>query len=174
MDTPRFLITMYTGIGDAVSVGLSAVDQIIKNDPQAYGKIDVLCDVLQAQIVEYDPRIHTIISVSKMLFPPPEVTAWLKGIIMNTELAKLVHFLQNREYEAVFPGMFAPGLHCRLDAHVMYPSLFKLGREFLALRAQMDRPMRTIVRQMVNRSFDKNLPGSAVEEIPLYISSEHI
>ena len=42
-DTPRFLITLDRGIGDADLVGLSAVDQIIQNDPAAYGKIDILC-----------------------------------------------------------------------------------------------------------------------------------
>ena len=31
-DVPRFLVTMYKGIGDAVMVGLSAVDQIIKDE----------------------------------------------------------------------------------------------------------------------------------------------
>lgn len=39
---PHFLVTMYKGIGDAVMVGLSAIDQIIKDDPEANGKIDVL------------------------------------------------------------------------------------------------------------------------------------
>ncbi len=40
-DTPRFLITLDGGIGDTVLAGLSAIDQIIKNDPAAYGKIDI-------------------------------------------------------------------------------------------------------------------------------------
>lgn len=44
----RFLILMPMGIGDAVAMGLSAIDQIVKNDPVAYGKIDVACNHLQA------------------------------------------------------------------------------------------------------------------------------
>src|SRR5206468_3617849 len=40
IDNPIFLVTMYKGIGDAVLVGLSFLDQIIKEYPQAFGKID--------------------------------------------------------------------------------------------------------------------------------------
>ena len=42
----RFLVMMAMGIGDAVAVGLSAIDQIIKNEPEANGKIDVVCNDL--------------------------------------------------------------------------------------------------------------------------------
>ena len=57
----RFLVMMAMGIGDAVAVGLSAIDQIIKNEPETSGKIDVACNDLQADIFRFDPRIHTII-----------------------------------------------------------------------------------------------------------------
>jgi ADP-heptose:LPS heptosyltransferase len=67
-DHARFLILMPTGIGSAVAVGLSAVDQIIRNDPAAYGKIDVVCNDLQADIFRYDPRIHEIIYVDRRFF----------------------------------------------------------------------------------------------------------
>ena len=59
----RFLVMMAMGIGDAVAVGLSAIDQIIKNEPETDGKIDVVCNDLQADIFRFDPRIHTIICV---------------------------------------------------------------------------------------------------------------
>jgi hypothetical protein len=49
VDTPRFLITLDKGIGDTAIVGLSAIDQIIQNDPAAFGKIDVLCNPIQSQ-----------------------------------------------------------------------------------------------------------------------------
>jgi hypothetical protein len=49
VDTPRFLITLDKGIGDIAIVGLSAIDQIIQNDPAAYGKIDILCNPIQSQ-----------------------------------------------------------------------------------------------------------------------------
>ena len=67
-DHARFLILMPPGIGGAVAVGLSAVDQIIRNDPAAYGKIDVVCNDLQADIFRYDPRIHEIIYVDRRFF----------------------------------------------------------------------------------------------------------
>src|SRR5690349_9784598 len=44
IDNALFLVTMYKGIGDAVLVGLSFVDQIIKEEPRAFGKIDILCN----------------------------------------------------------------------------------------------------------------------------------
>src|SRR5947207_7188593 len=53
-DLPLFLVTMYKGIGDAVLVGLSFVDHIIKEDPHAFGKIDILCNSVQAVIFEHD------------------------------------------------------------------------------------------------------------------------
>ena len=59
--TSRFLVMMAMGIGDAVAVGLSAIDQIVKNEPEADGKIDVVCNDLQSDIFRYDPRINTII-----------------------------------------------------------------------------------------------------------------
>jgi ADP-heptose:LPS heptosyltransferase len=65
-DTPRFLITLDRGIGDAVVIGLSVVEQIIENDPTAFGKIDVLCNKLQAQIFQYDPRINRVIPSGQM------------------------------------------------------------------------------------------------------------
>src|SRR6516165_6404482 len=53
IDYPLFLVTMYKGIGDAVLVGSSFIDQIIKEDPQAFGKIDILCNSIQAEIFEH-------------------------------------------------------------------------------------------------------------------------
>ncbi len=52
-DHSRFLGLM--PIGDAVTVGLSATDQIIKNEPAAYGNIDVVCNNVQADVFRRDP-----------------------------------------------------------------------------------------------------------------------
>ena len=43
-DNPLYFVTMYKGIGDAVLVGLDFCHQIVKEDPQALGRIDVLCN----------------------------------------------------------------------------------------------------------------------------------
>lgn len=174
-DTPRFLVTMYVGIGDAVASGLSMVDQIIENDADAYGKIDVLCNSIQAEIFEDDPRINRVIPTSNILISPPEVTLWLKGIMMDSEATKLISFLRKRRYEAVFPGVFTPALYSRLRSRVIYPNVVELGKIFFALRAQVDMPMSKIARQIINRSFGKSIPTSTItEEVPLYISSEQV
>jgi ADP-heptose:LPS heptosyltransferase len=62
----RFLVMMPMGIGDAVAVGLSTIDQI-KNDPEAYGRIDVACNDLQADIFRHDPRINSIICIDSSI-----------------------------------------------------------------------------------------------------------
>ena len=174
-DTPRYLVTMYVGIGDAVVVGLGAVDQLIQNDPAAYGKIDVLCNNVQAELFAHDPRVNRVIEASRILFPPPEVTSWLKGIFPNAEAAQLMQFLHDRHYQAVVSGMFAPGLYARLQTHVIEPMLWQLGGDFLALRKLQDRPMSKIIRRAVNRSFGLSTPFSELSEtIPLYLSSAHL
>src|ERR1700730_1395320 len=80
-DTPVYLLTMYKGIGDSVAFGLSAIDQILQNDPSAAGKIDVLCNHIQAEIFEHDPRVNRIIRASEKLFNKPELTNWLQGVL---------------------------------------------------------------------------------------------
>jgi ADP-heptose:LPS heptosyltransferase len=174
-DAPRFLVTVYTGIGDAVAVGLSAIDQIIENDPEARGKIDVLCNPIQAELFAHDPRVNRIIQVSRSLFPPPSLIAWLYSGFTDPEANRVVHFLRSRQYEAVLPGIFAPIFYRRLQSRIMYPRLWKLVKYFLALRALKDIPMSKIVRQIVNRFFGKDMPMSALSEnIPLYIPSTQI
>jgi len=106
---PRFLILMPMGIGDAVTVGLSATDQIIKNEPEAYGNIDVVCNNVQADIFRHDPRINSIIGVDSSIFATPHIRTWVKGIILKPEAIKLIHLLHSRHYEAAFPGTCLPG-----------------------------------------------------------------
>ncbi len=174
-DTPRFLVTLDVGIGDAVAVGLSVVDQIIENDPEAYGKIDVLCNPIQSQIFEYDPRINRVIQTEKVFFPGSRVTQWLRGIFLDAEATSLIHFLRCRRYEAIFPSIIAPGLYWRLHSHLMYPNLFKLVKDLLTLRTPSDLSLRGMVRQMVNRYFGKDVPSSELtDEVSLYIDSEHL
>jgi hypothetical protein len=163
------------GIGDAVAVGLSAVDQIVENDPLAAGAIDVLCNELQAQIFEYDPRINRIIETSKVFFPGTHISQWLRGIPLDPEAAHVVHFLRQRGYEAIFPSIVAPGLYFRLHSHIIYPHRFEMTGNLLALRRQADIHVSTIVRQMVKHYFRKTpSPVSRDKDMLLYISSEHV
>lgn len=174
-DTPRFLVTLDVGIGDAVAVGLRAVEQIIENDPLATGAIDVLCNDLQAQVFAYDPRINRIIETNKVFFPGIHMSQWLRGITLDSEAAQVVHFLRQRYYEAVFPSVMAPGLYFRLNAHIMYPRLFEMGRNFLEPRRRVDIHESTIIKHMVNHYFKKtNLGIIQNKNIFLYISSKHV
>ena len=174
-DTPRFLVTLDVGIGDAVAVGLSAVDQIVENDPLAVGTIDVLCNRLQAQIFACDPRINRIIETSKVFFPGTQISQWLRGILLDPEAARVVHFLRQRRYKAIFPSIVAPGLYFRLHSHIMYPRLTEMVRNFLALRKQAQIHLSTIVKRMVDYYFRKSASGvSQDQNIPLYLSSRHV
>lgn len=174
-DVPRFLVTMYKGIGDAVMVGLSAIDQIIKDEPEANGKIDVLCNSVQAEIFERDPRIHRIILADTSLFPSSEMMMCLQGIKLDASALELIHFLQDRHYAAVFATMFAPGFYLRLHTPIVFPNLFELVKDFFAIRRQVDVPMSKITRRMVSRHFGYKTPMAEVpDEIPLYIGSEQV
>ena len=173
--TPRYLITLDRGIGDTVLVGLSAVDQIIQNDPAAYGKIDVLCTPLQSQIFAYDPRINRVIQTDNKFSAGPRVTEWLRGINLDAEAAQIIHFLQSRRYEAVLPTIVAPGLYLRLHSHLMYPQVFKLTKNLLQHGSPSDLPMRKFIRQMVNNYFGRDIPASELrDEVLLYLDTQQI
>lgn len=175
VDEPRYLVTMYVGIGDAVTVGLSAVEQIIRNDHSASGSIDVLCNDVQAELFQYDPRINRIIEAQRILFPPPEVATWLKGVVMDEHTVRVVRFLRERRYGAVFPGIFAPAFFYRLHAPVMYPYLWKLGKDMLSLRSFADMPIGDVARQIVNRYFYDRLPAPLFDEATtLYVSEKNV
>jgi ADP-heptose:LPS heptosyltransferase len=174
-DTARFLITLDKGIGDALLVGLSAVDQIILNDPKAYGKIDILCSSLQSQFFEYDPRINRVIQTDKIFNCGPKITEWLRGISLDSESAQVIHFLQSRCYEAILPAIVAPGLYLRLHTHLMYPQVFKLAKNLLLKGSPSDIPMRKFIRQMVNKYFGKDIPASQIHnDVLLYMDTQHI
>jgi hypothetical protein len=174
-DSARFLITLDKGIGDALLVGLSAVDQIIYNDQKAYGKIDILCTPLQSQIFEYDPRINRVIQTDLYFSSGLYVTEWLLGISLDSESARIIHFLKSRYYEAILPAIVAPGFYLRLHSHLMYPQVFKLAKNLLLHGAPSDIPMRKFVRQTVNKYFCRDIPASELgDEVLLYLDTRHI
>ncbi|HJT56892.1 MAG TPA: hypothetical protein VJ761_10375 [Ktedonobacteraceae bacterium] len=171
----RFLILMPFGIGDAVAVGLSAIDQIVKNDPAAYGKIDVVCSSLQADMFKYDPRIHEIILVDGPLFPTPDASTWMRGIIPGPKARRLARTLRSRHYEVVFPGNSTPIFYRRLHARIMKANFRELLQDFLQLRSDADVPIGKITRQAINAYFDNKLPEPAIdEEIPIYVHPQYI
>ena len=174
-DKARFLVMMAMGIGDAVAVGLSAIDQIIKNEPEANGKIDVVCNELQADIFRYDPRIHSIICIDASFFPALDISALEKGMILKPEAIELIHLLRDKHYEGIFPGNTTPWFYSRLRAPIMQMGAFDLFKDYMLLRSNGDIPISLITRRTINDFFGNRLPESPIdEEIPLYISSYHI
>jgi len=127
--TGRFLITLAAGIGDAVVVGLSAIDQIVENDPQAYGNIDVLCNPLQSQIFECDPRVKRVIQTDTLFFAGARVTQWPRALVLDAEGTRVVHLLREH-YEAVFPSIVAPGLYWALHTDHLVSESLRVGEEF--------------------------------------------
>jgi hypothetical protein len=163
---------MYVGIGDAVTVGLAAIDQLLQHDPAACGQIDVLCNTMQAELFAHDPRVGRIFEASRLLFPPPEITAWLKDLLPRRAAAHLIQQLHDQHYTAVVSGMFAPGLYARLHAPVIAPRPLDLWQDWRALHHLQDRPMSKIVRRAVSRYFGAPLSFDALSEtIPLYLPS---
>jgi ADP-heptose:LPS heptosyltransferase len=174
-DRARFLVMMAMGIGDAVAVGLSAIDQIIKNEPEADGKIDVVCNDLQADLFKYDPRIHSIICIDDSIFPALDISSLDRGIVLKPEAIKLIQLLRSKHYDGVFPGNTTPFFYLRLRAPIMEIGVRNLFRNYLSLRFQNDIHVSQITRRAVNTFFGNRLPEPAVdEEIPLYITSHHI
>jgi ADP-heptose:LPS heptosyltransferase len=171
----RFLVMMAMGIGDAVAVGLSAIDQIIKNEPEADGKIDVVCNDLQADIFRYDPRINSIICVDDSFFPALDISSLDRGIVLKPKAIKLIHLLRSKHYDGVFPGNTTPFFYLRLHTPIMEIGVLNLFRDYLSLRSQGNIPVSQITRRAVNAFFGNRLPEPAIdEEIPLYITSHHL
>lgn len=172
-DRPRFLLAPDVGIGDAVAIGLSAVDQIVRNEAGAWGAIDILCNRVQAQLFAHDPRINRVIVSDCRFFPGQQISQWLRGIVLNESARRLVTFLHKRHYEAIHPGIVAPGLYFRLHARLMYPDMLKLARDLFFPRLYVS--MRKVARQMVNRYFGQSAPvDEFVDEVLLYVSREQV
>jgi len=174
-DKARFLVMMAMGIGDAVAVGLSAIDQIIKNEPETDGKIDVVCNDLQADIFRFDPRIHSIICIDDSFFPALDLSSLDTGIVLKPEAVKLIHLLRSKHYEGIFPGNTTPFFYGRLQAPIMQMGVLNLFKDYMSLRSFGDMPVSHITRRTVNAFFGNRLAEPAIdEEIPLYITTHHI
>jgi ADP-heptose:LPS heptosyltransferase len=174
-DTPRYLITIDKGIGDAIAIGLSAVEQIIENDADAYGAIDILCNEVQTDLLRFDPRINRIIQTPLTFCPSLQLASWRKLFQPEGKAAALMRYLRDREYEAVFPGIAAPALFYRLGARIMYPNFLGLAYDLFIAGARADIPLRIIVRAIVNRYFGCTTPETLLpDDVTIYLDAEHL
>jgi ADP-heptose:LPS heptosyltransferase len=174
-DTPLYLVTLDRGIGDAVSLGSSVIDQIIWNDRTASGKIDVLCNAVQSGLFRYDPRVNRIIETPLTFFPSAQPSSWYKLVAIEHEARDLFSFLRERCYEAVFPSIIAPALYVRLRVPLMLPNLPKLVNDLFIAGLREDRPLRYLVRDMVNRYFGRDVAASELpESASLYLSKQEM
>jgi len=170
-----FLILLPAGIGDAVMIGLSSIDQIIKNNPETFGKIDIVCNDVQAEIFKHDPRIRHIIRVASSIFPTPDIRTWMKAVFLQPAAHELLQIIRRQHYEAVFPGNTTPFFYMRICVPIIHINGLKLLKDFLALRHHAEVPYSKIVRQIINAHFGNILPEPTLgEEIPLYIGSQDI
>jgi ADP-heptose:LPS heptosyltransferase len=174
-DAQRLLITMPWGIGDAIEVGLSAVDQIMRNDPAGNVAIDLLCNRFQIEILAEDPRIHRLVEVDKRLFPTNEAGTWKRGFALSPEAAKLVEFLQGQGYTAVLPFMFAPIFFFSLRLPIMFLNVKEVWQVISRARHFQDTTIPTLIRRIIDKHFGKDPSDSELDApIPLYIRPEHI
>ena len=174
-ETPHLLLAIPWGIGDTISVGLSAVDQIMRDDPDGRVKIEVLCNPAQAELLENDPRIYRLIQADISLFPTNEAGSWKRGVFLPPATAKLAGFLRDQHYAAVLPFLFSPTLFYRLHTRIIFLSPRQVWRLLRVLRKCREVSMQTFIREIINNYFGGMLPEPAGDEaIPLYICREHV
>lgn len=172
---PHLLITMPWGIGDTIAVGLSAVDQIVRNDPAGNVSVDILCNHLQATLLEHDPRIHAIIAIDESLLPTAEEGTWKRGVFLSPETAKLAEKLRQQDYTAVLPFFFGPGFFYVLHMPVLFLNISEVCQLMAGLHSFKDISMPKMVRHIVNKLFTKQvLEACSDEPIPLYLCPEHL
>lgn len=177
---PHLLITMPWGIGDTIAVGLSAVDQVVRNDPTGNVAVDILCNHLQATLLEHDPRINAIIAIDESLLPTAEEGTWKRGVFLSPEAAKLAEHLRQQDYTAVLPFFFGPGFFYVLHMPVLFLNVAEVWQLMADLHSFKDISMPKIVRHIVNKLFTKRMrakrvPAPCIDEpIPLYLCPEHL
>jgi ADP-heptose:LPS heptosyltransferase len=172
---PHLLITMPWGIGDAVSIGLSAVDQVRRNDPENRVKVDILCNSLQAPIFEHDRRIHALIVVDKSLFPTAAAGTWKRGLSLPPQTRKLAISLRRQNYTAVLPFCFSPGFFYLLHAPILFLNIREAWDIMTMLRSYKDVSTQNIIRYIINKYFARREAHFGLgESIPLYLRPEHV
>lgn len=169
-----FLVTVPYGIGDTIYLGLTVVDQIIKNIPEAEGRIDFLCNTLQAELLSCDPRLNQVIIADRNLFPINDKKTLPRIIFTPREAKNLEEFLKERKYLAVFPGNAAFGFLKGLGSDIMIPNPVGIIKDAVALKRFQNATASRRARMIVNGYFGNKLPEPGIDEkIPLYIDSKY-
>lgn len=162
-----YLVTMPIGIGDVV-YGLCAVDQIVKNDHEAYGRIDVLCTSKQAELFSCDPRIGNILINER----EPNQRMIKKVFIPDVSERKILNKLQNKHYKAVFPGNASFLFDFKIGSPIMHPKLRSLFNDYIRLKQMQDAPISLEVRKTINNYFGNKLPDPRIDEpIDIFVPS---
>lgn len=163
------------GLGDAVSIGLSAIDQIIRDDPRGETAIDVLCNHRQAEVFAHDPRIHILMHVDDSLFPTAAQGTWKRGIFLPQPTLRLARYLRGLRYSAVMPFFFGPAFFYALHTPIAFLTIREGWHALRTLQTYQCRSIRGIVRQNINKFFARNLPEpDGNEPVPLYLRAEHL
>lgn len=175
----RLLITMPWGIGDTISVGLSAIDQVDRDDPDGSVAVDVLCNHIQAEVLEQDPRIHHLIEIDDSLFPTSAAGTWKRGLFLSPRTVTLARYLRKQHYTAQLPFMFAPSFFFLLHTPIIFLNPFEGWKVISKIRTLGDTSIPHIIRYIVNKFFEQyygeTLPEPGVDEpTPLYICPEYV
>lgn len=167
---PRLLITMPWGIGDTIRIGLSAVDQVSRNDPLGQTAVDILCNDLQASVFAHDPRIHTVIAVDENLFPTAARGSWKRGLHLAPEAVELAGHLRHQGYSAVLPTFFAPSFFYLLHTPIIFLNVQESWHVFSTLKSFQDISMQSIIRSIINKFFAEKASAPPKDwPIPLYL-----
>jgi hypothetical protein len=165
-----YLLLLPPGIGDAVMIGASMIDQIIKHDLAVWGKIDIVCTEVQAEIFRFDPRVGRIILAPADIFATPQVATWRKGIFFTRAARELLQTINRRAYQAVFPGNTTPFFYQHIRSPLIKMQSLKLFNAFRMLHAHGTVPFSFITRDIIDVHFGRTVPVSGEgEKIPLYL-----
>lgn len=171
LPNPRdFLITMPYGIGDAVYIGLAAIDEIKGCHPDA--RIDVLCMPVQRELFEYDPRVRSVYETGKNMWQTPKKEFLFKLWERDHQLLDLADTIRQPKYDAVFPGCGNFGFLRRLGYPLILPKARDIYQDIRTLRAFGDAPATRRVREAVRKHFHQPLMSPDCQNynsIPLYI-----
>ena len=170
----RLLVTMPWGIGDTIAIGLSAVDQVVHNDPRGHATVDVLCTHSQAPIFAHDPRIHAVISVDESLFPTAAHGTWKRGLRLPPETVELARQLHHQDYTAVLPFLFAPTFFYLLHLPIIFLNVQESWNVVASLHSPQAIPLQTVIRSIINKCFQEKAAPCVDEPIPLYLAPAEI
>lgn len=175
-----------SGIGDGIAVGLTVIDQIVQNEPDSSGGIDVVCNPAQEELFLFDPRVNLVITS-----PEEDADTFVrsnhgqayhkdKNILTklfsyNPDRQEVLDFLRSRNYVGVFPADGVFSFSRKIGTHVMYPNLFNFVRDIRSVQNFASAPLPWQVRKTVNRNFFHLLTTPHPhEDVSLYTHSKYI